>query len=195
MSDPFRPRIGVVLNPAAPARPPEPAEFGAPVGGRVRFITWLCVAVIAGAMVLDVALAFGLHLPVKSRWAMVLAPLAGVLVVVPVFLFSQVLGYRVGGGELAAVRRGRLTRFKLDGLQGVEVDPEAMKFSVKIFGNDGAGAITGRFRNLRLGAYEALVTDRARSVVLRWPDRCLVVSPDRPAEFAAAVRAHAGLAT
>jgi len=160
----------------------------------VKVISWLAVAVIAGAIALNLALGFGLNLPVKSRWAMGLAPLVGLLVVLPVYFHSQVLGYRVGGGELVAVRRGRLTRFSLQGLQGVEADPEAMKFSWKVFGNDGAGAITGEFRNRRLGDYEALVTDRDRAVVLRWPTRCLVVSPDRPADFVAVVRAHAGLA-
>lgn len=182
------------MNQSSDRLPAAPVEFGAPIGRRVKAVTWLVAAVIGGAIALNLVLGFGLNLPVKSLWAMGLAPLAGLLVAVPVCLYSQVLGYRVSGGELIAVRRRRLTRFKLQGLQGVEVDPEAMKFSVKVFGNDGAGAITGEFRNRRLGDYEALVTDRDRAVVLRWPTRCLVVSPDRPADFVAAVRVHAGLA-
>lgn len=195
MSDPFRPRDGVILNSASArrGRAAAPAEFGAPVGERVKFITWLMAGIIVAAVIFDIVLAVTLRLPVKAAWAVALAPLAGLLIVVPVYWYSQVLGYRVEGGELIVARRGRFNRFVLDGLEKVEIDPAAMNYSFKTFGNDGVGAITGNFRNKRLGAYEALVTDRSRAVVLRWPKQCLVVSPGRPAEFAAAVRAHAGL--
>lgn len=168
-------------------------EFGASVGGQVRLFTWLSFAIVGAAVLLDIALALGLRVPAKSTWAMALAPLVGLVIVGPVFLYSQIRGYRLIEHELLVVRRGRVNRFLLEGLQSVAVDPEAMKFSLKIFGNDGLGAITGRYRNVRLGGYRALVTDRDRAVVLRWSDRCLVVSPEHPVEFAAAVRARAGL--
>jgi hypothetical protein len=193
MGELFKPRAGVVLTPAPVRRNFETVDFGAPTGGRVRLVNGLCVAIVGGAVVFDLALALGLRVPPKSAWAMALAPLVGLVILVPAFLFSQIRGYRLHGGELLVVRRGRVDRFPLAGLQSAAADPAAMKFSLKIFGNDGLGAITGRFRNQRLGAYRALVTDRGRAVVLRWADRCLVVSPDQPAEFAEAVRVRANL--
>ena len=60
-------------------------------------------------------------------------------------------------------------------------------------GNDGLGAIAGRFRSRELGTFTAYVSNKDNAVVLRWPDRVLVVSPERDYEFAKVVRAHAGL--
>jgi hypothetical protein len=60
-------------------------------------------------------------------------------------------------------------------------------------GNDGLGAISGRFRSKRLGWFRAYVTDGERAVVLRWPDRCVVISPDQPSWFIETVRKRAGL--
>lgn len=171
----------------------ELAEFGAPVGRRVRFIGFLCYGLIGLFVVFDVVLALTIKAPPRQLWAMALAPLIGLAVIFPVAIFSQVRSYRVTADELVVVRRNRQNRFPLAGLQSVEADRAAMERSSKIFGNDGLGAITGRFRNSKLGAYEALATDGDRAVVLRWPDRCLVVSPERPEDFVAELRARAGL--
>jgi hypothetical protein len=172
-----------------------PVEFAAPVGRRVRVISTLVLAIIPLAMIINVTLWVWQRLPTAAFWPMLLAPLVGLLVLVPVALWSQVLGYRLTADELVIRRRWRDNRIALDGLQGVAVDPGAMAWSMKLLGNDGLGAITGRFRNRRLGTYRAFVTDRDRAVVLRWPDRCLVVSPDRSDEFAAELRRRAGLPT
>lgn len=170
-------------------------EFAAPVGRRVRAVTWLAAGLILAFVLVDLALVLTVanRLPRASQWAMILAPLIGFVVLVPVYFHAQVHGYRLTEDELQVLRRGRQNRFSLAGLESVEFDRHAMDWSFKVFGNDGLGAITGKFRNRKLGGYEALVTDRERTVVLRWADRCLVVSPDRADEFVAAVRARAGL--
>jgi len=61
-------------------------------------------------------------------------------------------------------------------------------------GNNGLGAIVGRFRSKRLGASRVFLTDAEHAVVMRWPDRCLVISPDQHSYFVEAVRKRAGLA-
>ena len=81
-------------------------------------------------------------------------------------------------------------RLPLAGLVAVETDREALRGAWKIFGNDGLGAYAGRFRSRKLGRFRAYVSDPAWAVVLRWPDRCLVVSPAQPGEFTDAVRAR-----
>ena len=53
--------------------------------------------------------------------------------------------------------------------------------------------MTGCFWNRKLGRYRAYVTDPKRAVVLRFDDRVVVVSPDCPAEFVAAVSKTRGL--
>lgn len=172
---------------------PGPAEFTAPIGRRVRFVTGFCLVVIGSLAVVALTFAIGKGGAARQSWQTTLAPVLAAAVIVPIMLYSRVRGYRLTEHELLVLRRNRQNRFALDGLQGVDVDPKAMAWSIKIFGNDGLGAITGRFRNRKLGAYQAFVTDLDRAVVLRWPGRCIVVSPDRPEEFAAEVRRRAGL--
>lgn len=192
MSNPFT-RLGPLVTPAPGAtagRPPPDEEFAAPIGSRVRWTTRLVLGAVVALVGVDVWLAFSGLVPESARWVLLTVPWLAVGIVAAIAWYARVLGYRLTGGELVAVRPNRETRFELAGLQAVEADPKAMDWSIKTFGNDGLGAITGNFRNRRLGAYEALVTDRARTVVLRWPKRCLVISPDRPDDFVRAVRAR-----
>lgn len=58
-----------------------------------------------------------------------------------------------------------------------------MRGSLRICGNGGIFSFSGWFWNKRLGAYRALVTDGAKTVVLRFDKRKWVVSPDAPEEF------------
>lgn len=194
MSHPFKPRGGLVAMSAAPKPASgESVEFGAPVGQRVRLATRLCFVLLGVVAVADMGLALWLRRLPRGVWSLGLVPLILAVILVPVTLLAQIRGYRLTRDELVVLRRNRENRFALAGLQSADVDREAMAWSIKVFGNDGLGAITGRYRNKRLGAYQALVTDRERAVVLRWPDRCLVVSPERPEEFAAEIRRRAGV--
>ena len=66
-----------------------------------------------------------------------------------------------------------------------------MARSLRTWGNGGMFSFTGHFVNHPLGRYRAFVTDPARTVVLALPEGVVVVSPDRPDEFIAAVTAAA----
>lgn len=172
-----------------------PVTFAAPLGGRVRLITALAGLVPAGLLLNGLGFPVTPSTPPEPRllyWLTVSLLVVGFALIA---WFSQVRGYQLTSDALVVRRRHRESRFALAGLARVEVDPAAMEWSLRVFGNDGLGAITGRFRNRRLGSYRALVTDRRRAVVLRWTDLCLVVSPDRPEEFAREARARAGLKT
>jgi hypothetical protein len=100
---------------------------------------------------------------------------------------SGVRGYAVLPDVIAVRRVGWTTRLARTGLQGVEVAPGVMQGSLRVFGNGGLFALVGRFSNPRLGAYRALVTDPDRTLVLHYDDRRVVISPDRPTEFAQAL--------
>ena len=193
MSNPFGPRGVIIVGSPPSTKSEEPVEFTAPVGRRVQLVNRLCLLVIGCLVVVAVAFLIGKGAAARESWQPALAPVLAAAVMVPIMLYSRVHGYRLTEHELQILRRNRQNRFPLDGLQGVEVDPKATAWSIKVFGNDGLGSITGRFSNKRLGSYQAFVTDRERTVVLRWPGRCIVVSPDRPEEFAAEVRRRAGL--
>lgn len=171
----------------------ETIEFAAPIGVRVRFVTLIVLAVLAAVAVFNVAWAWGRPSAARGLWPMVLAPLAGLILTGAVALFSRVCGYRLVERDLQVVRLGRINRYPLEGLTAVESDRAALQGAWKKLGNDGLGAITGRFSSRKLGPFVALVTDPAQAVILRWPDRCLVVSPDRTGYFVEACRERAGL--
>ena len=68
-------------------------------------------------------------------------------------------------------------RCHASGLESAEVEPDAMRGSLRTFGNGGAFSFTGFYYNKRLGSYRAYVTDPRRTVVLRYANRRVVLSP------------------
>lgn len=99
----------------------------------------------------------------------------------------MVRGYTVTSRELEIHRLGWTTRIPLAGLRDASARPGVMRGSWRLWGNGGIFAIHGWFSNAALGRYRAFVTDTRRTVVLTWPDRIIVVSPDDPGRFVAAV--------
>ena len=162
----------------------------APAGTRVRLVTLLVFVAIAGmAVALPVATVRRQAAPV---WVPFAAAAVAPLVVTAVWFGSRIRGYRLTAAALLVRLRFRTVRFPLEGLQDIAPDREALRGAWKQAGNDGLGAISGRFRSRRLGRFRAYVTDGDRAVVLRWPDRCLVISPDQPAWFVETARRYAG---
>lgn len=88
-----------------------------------------------------------------------------------------VRGYSVNGETLYIHRLFWRTEISLAGLRSVEIVPEAMKRSIRIFGNGGLYAFTGYYRNAGLGTYRAFVTDFKATVVVHLAERVIVVSP------------------
>lgn len=162
----------------------------APAGARVRLITLLSfVAVIVMVAVIPL-------LTLRARPAPPWPVFAGIylapVIALAVWVTARIRCYRLAGAELQVHLPFRIVRFPLEGLQEAIPDRAALRGARKIVGNDGLRAISGRFRSRRLGRFHAYVTDAERAVVLRWPDRCLVVSPDQPAWFIETVRRRAG---
>lgn len=126
------------------------------------------------------------RVPLPELWA---APirLVSPVVFVGCLLFT-VRGYQLAGRELGIQRLLWVTRVSLEGLESVAADPEAMRRSLRTFGNGGCFSISGRFRNKKLGPYRAWVTDHRNAVVLKFGERTLVVSPSDPAAFVEQVK-------
>jgi hypothetical protein len=94
-----------------------------------------------------------------------------------------VTAYEVDSTELRIRRLFWSTRLPLAGLTRAWHDPEAIRRSIRIFGNGGLYSVTGLFQNTTLGRYRAFVTDPKLSVVLRLAKRTVVISPADPAAF------------
>ena len=92
-------------------------------------------------------------------------------------------GYSVSKEALLIHRLFWATRIPLEDLQSAEVRPGAMRGSIRTFGNGGFFSFSGWYRNRALGSYRAYVTDLQRTVILRFPNRTLVVSPESPEDF------------
>jgi hypothetical protein len=122
-----------------------------------------------------------------------LGPAIALPIVLVAFALAIVREYRLVNDELQVIRLGRVNRYPLAGLQQIETNRAAMAHAWKKWGNDGLGAITGSFSSKQLGGFEALLTDADHAVVLRWPGRTLVVSPDRETHFVESVRERTNL--
>jgi hypothetical protein len=108
-----------------------------------------------------------------------------VALLLPVATLFIVRSYAIEPNVLAIRRLLWTTRLPLAGLQSAEVSPNVMRGSLRLFGNGGMFSFTGLFRNRALGNYRAFVTDLTRTVVLRFPKRTVVVSPENPERFVA----------
>jgi len=164
----------------------EDVRFAAPWGTRLTLTTGLVV----GAMVLVVVLAMvtGAYRDAPTFLAMVGLPM-GVVAGGALFL---VRGYVVTGDAVVVERLGWKSRIDLGDLVSAEADPEAMDRSLRLFGNGGLFCFAGLFRNRKLGSYRAFATDPSRSVVLRFAERTVVVTPEDPAAFVARIAESRG---
>jgi hypothetical protein len=161
----------------------EDIRFAAPWGNLLRVITIGCLLIFTA---LITAGTFG----VPARLPAVRWPLIGI----PVLLLVATLPYMVRGytvkpreNVLVVHRLGWSTRLPLAGLVSATPDPDATKGSLRIAGNGGLFAFCGLYYSSRLGRYRMYGTDLARAVILRWPDRVAVVTPEQPDQFARAI--------
>jgi len=155
--------------------------FKAPWG---RTLCWMS----AFSVVLVLAVTAPLLFKVKpeSRWLV-----TALLLLLPVAALFVVRSYAIEFDELLIRRLLWTTHLPLAKLQSAEAVPDAMRGSLRLFGNGGMFSITGLFRNRALGNYRAFVTDLKKTVVLRFPKRTVVVSPENPEQFVAEISSFA----
>ena len=109
----------------------------------------------------------------------------GMLAMVVGCALFAIRGYTVTPDALLVHRLVWTTRLPLAGLQSAQFQPNAMRWSIRTFGNGGFFSISGFYWNKLLGAYRALATNGRQTVVLRYSGRTtVVVSPSSPEEFA-----------
>jgi hypothetical protein len=118
------------------------------------------------------------HLPIALNWV-ALMPL-GILFGTALF---TIRGYSISSDSILVDRLLWSTVLPRAGLESAQVEPDAMRGSLRTFGNGGAFSFTGFYYNKRLGSYRAYVTDPHRTVVLRYTNRRVVLSPAGPESF------------
>ncbi len=133
-------------------------------------LTILCVAISVGGMMKSGA---G---PSWLSWIPVLLAAA-------CSLFT-IRGYTITPDAILIHRLLWATELPRRGLKSARFDPNAMRRSIRTFGNGGFYSFSGFYWNKALEAYRAYVTNPSRTVVLRYsPKGTVLVSPAAPEEF------------
>lgn len=153
---------------------PYPAPWGRPLVVISVLATVLCL----GLTFFEWSRVTGPPLGMPAFWLGCL-PLA---LVIGCALFT-IRGYALTPDTLLIRRLLWSTSVPLAELKSAEYLPGAMRGSIRTFGNGGFFSVTGLFWSRPLGSYRAFVTDLQRTVVLRFPGRTLVLSPESPEDF------------
>ncbi len=154
-----------------------PVEFRAPWARSLRIST------IVSTLVLFAIAAIGCFAgeSIGLAWTITLIgmPIAILFAAAP----TMVLGYRLTEHEIQIKRLGWMTTLPLATLVSVEGKADAMQGSIRFLGNGGLFPLTGLFWNRQLKLYRAYATDPSRAVILRYPNRIIVITPHDPQHF------------
>ncbi|WKD51196.1 PH domain-containing protein [Microbulbifer spongiae] len=152
--------------------------FHAPWNRQLKLTTALSTALL-----LAIPLILTLKIPESpsTLYSIAIALPLGILLLCALF---AIRGYTIRNNILLILRPGWKTAIPLDGLTEAQANPSAMQGSVRLFGNGGLFGYIGLFQNKALGRYRAFATNHDKAVVLRFPTRTLVVTPDRPEQMA-----------
>ena len=156
--------------------------FSAPWGRSLKLTTGLCLAIVFGIFLIGVIV----EPKNVAYWkiGMLWIP-AGLLAV---SYFFSIRNYQLLESKLYIQRIGWKSTIDLAELESVQVDSTAMSRSIRLFGNGGLFCFAGIFRNHKLGRYRAFATSPKNSVILRFPKRTIVVTPEDPEGFSEMVR-------
>lgn len=141
------------------------------------------MTVITTAVLLSVALSewreiAALQIGAIEFWLSIL-PL---LIVVGAALFT-IRGYSVTNDAILIHRLFWDTKLSRQGLLSADLDPDAFRGAMRTFGNGGLFGFMGWYQSSHLGSFRAFATDSARTVVLRYAENAVVVTPDQPDRF------------
>ena len=163
------------------------STYGAPWGMPLKVLTAFSVLVLAG--VTAIGSFTGPQELLVWKASMVWTP----TLVLVIGFFFQIRAYDLTSEFLFVRRPGWSSTINLSGLVSAEADPAAMAKSIRLIGNGGMFCFAGLFRNKKLGTYRMFATEPKLAVVLRFPSRTLVITPDRPDEFVADIRERLGM--
>ena len=159
-------------------------SFSASWGTPLKTVTSICVLIALCAPIIGL-IANGtiaeLNLSVFAR--IFLFPC---LLIAVVSLFA-IRGYVLTPNQLIIQRPLWQNRVDLNNIVSAEFDPQAMSNSFRVFGNGGFFSMTGFFWNKKLGFYRAFGTDEKHSVILKFTNKVIVVTPDNPQDFVSAL--------
>jgi hypothetical protein len=158
------------------------ARFNAPWGTSLKVVTGVSVVILISIPILGAFIGSGGN---TTRFCgMIMLP----LLILFIASFFLIRGYVLTDTALSIQRLGWNYTLDLTTLMAAEADKDAMARSIRMFGNGGLFCFAGAFRNKKLGSYRAFATDPKRAVVLKFVDRVVVITPDKPEEFVTTIK-------
>lgn len=155
-------------------------RFSAPWSSTVSVLTLVVIALLLTTSAVS-CYAMPDKAPLTARLLAIVTPIAVLAFTLP----FMVRGYVLTERELLIERLGWKNRIALGEIASTEIDPKAMRGSIRLCGCGGLFGFFGWFRNSKLGVYRAYCTDLKRCVVVKLTHRTIVVTPDDPAKFTA----------
>ena len=163
------------------------ATFNAPWGTPLKILTAVSTIILIGVSLIG----FFSGPQNNLGWisGMIIMPLA-ILIISSFFIIR---GYVLTDNTLLIQRLGWNSKLDLSGLLSAVIDPTATTKSVRTFGNGGMFCFAGLFYNKKLGSFRAFATDPKKSVILRFINHTIVVTPDEPEKFVMKIKELKGL--
>jgi hypothetical protein len=156
--------------------------FKARWGRLLKLTMGLCVLILVGIAII------GVFTGPRGSVAWIVSMTVMPLLSLTVAMFFLIRGYVLTQDRLIVQRLGWSSTLDLSDLKSAEADSNAMARSIRTFGNGGLFCFAGYFQNKKLGPYRASATDPKKSVVLTFANRVIVVTPEHPEEFVAAIK-------
>jgi hypothetical protein len=144
--------------------------------------TWSKSLIIISWVASLLCLGISIGMLLSSRGKLVWAASLPLLIVIGAAPFT-IRGYALTADAILVRRLFWNTRLILTGFKSAQFVPDAMRSSIRTFGNGGLFSFTGFFYNKALGSYRAFVTNPHNTVVLHFSKRTVVLSPAEPEEF------------
>ena len=149
-------------------------------GRHLKIVTTICVLILIGLPLFKIV-----ESGMLTQWnfALIVKTLLPWCLLILIVALFQVRGYVLTSKQLIVKRLFWKNRVNLSSLVSAEFDSQAMSNSWRIFGNGGFFSITGIFWDKKLGLYRAFVTNEKNSIVLKFIDKVIVISPDNPQDM------------
>ena len=151
--------------------------FSAPWARSLKSMTALSIAILVAIPLI------GIFSGPREYIGWILGMIVMPLFVLMVAVFFIIRGYVLRQDALIVQRLGWTSNISLGDLMSAEINPAAMSRSLRTFGNGGMFCFAGAFNNKKLGPYRAFATDPERSVILKFSNRTVVVTPGNPDQF------------
>jgi hypothetical protein len=155
------------------------SRFRAPWSTALKVVSGLGTLLLTGVA----AALVGSDPPEGTPRAVTTAIAALLVAVVAVAALLSVRGYVLTPGALLVERLFWRTSLPLHDIRSARRAPELLRRSVRMFGNGGLFSFSGLFAGSRVGRYRAFATDPRRAVLLEFPDRKVLVTPESPSAF------------